>query len=117
MNIFKLFANVIKGLHTIIIAALWGSPFYVLNPYVMIGAIVFQTIILLQFRYTDDRCILTMLEYYLSGQKVNFKLSNPSSAFNKQMANLIGNNAMQNINMYIPYFVILGLCLKLTYFI
>lgn len=115
MSIAKFLANIIKFFHAIVIGALWFSPLYVLNPYILIGAIVFQTIILLQFRYTNDRCILTMLEYYLSGQKVDFKQSNPSSEFNKAIALLIGKNNMTHLNMYIPYFVILGICLKLAF--
>ena len=117
MVVLKVLSGVIKVFHAILIGALWFSPFYILNPYVLVGAIAFQTLILLQFEYLDNRCVLTMLEYYLAGKKVNFKNSNPSSSFNEYISMLFGKKHMTNLNMYIPYFVIFANCLKLAFVI
>ena len=115
MLILKILSKIVKFFHAVFIGALWLSPLYIIDPILLICAIACQTLILFQFEITDNRCIVTMLEYYLEGKHVDFSVSNPSSAFNKGITMLIGKNRMINLNLYIPYFVILGICIKLFF--
>lgn len=109
-----LLGKILKFLHGLLIAALWLSPLYMTNLYLLLGAIALQTLILIQFYFTNNRCVLTMLEEVITGEKITYYEGKSMAGFNGVLAKWIGLENMLTINRYIPYIVILANSYKVS---
>ncbi len=100
-------------LHGVLIAIIWVSPFLIASPYILISLIALQAFILAHLHFLDNQCILTIIEEYLTGEKLKYYKSRPMTAFNYALSKLFGVNGMLAINTYLPYCVIIADCIKL----
>jgi hypothetical protein len=105
---------ILKVLHGILIFALWLSPFYMTNRYWLLGTIAFQTAILAHFHLFEGKCILTMAEEWISGEKIIYYQGKSMAGFNGIIRKIFGTDTMLAINNYVPHFVIIANCYKLS---
>ena len=111
----KILGYLLRFFHAILILGLWLSPFYLTDSILLLFAIVLQAGILAQLRFMEDRCILTIIEEKLTGEKIAYHKGKSMAGFNGVLAKWIGIDGMLTINSYTPFFVIIADALKVGY--
>ena len=111
--ILKVIGLVLKFFHGILIALLWLSPLYLTNPALLLGAIAFQSAILAHQKFLNDKCILTIWEESLTGQKIKYHKGKSMAGFNGILSTWIGTEGMLRVNTFIPYSAIIANCAKI----
>jgi len=118
--ILKILGVIFQILHGILIFGLWLSPFYINNRYWLLAAIAFQSAILAHFHLFEGRCSLTIAEEWISGEQIayrQYKKIETMAGFNWLIASVLGVDGMLTFNKYVPHFVIIANCYKLSHII
>ena len=116
----KILGFILQVLHGILIFGLWLSPFYITNRYWLLAAIAFQSAILAHFHLFEGQCIITIAEEWISGDKITYRQDKNTESmktmagFNWLIASVLGVEGMLTFNNYVPHFVIIANCYKLS---
>ncbi len=104
---------IIRLLHTVIIMAVWLSPFYLTSPRWLLIAIAAQAAITAQLVIMGDRCTLTIWEEWISGERFVYHEGKSMTGFNTLLVQWVGVDGMLLINRIVPQLVILANCYKI----
>jgi hypothetical protein len=113
----KILGFILQILHGIFIFGLWFSPFYITNRYLLLWAIAIQSAILAHMHFFDKRCVVTMLEEWLTSEKIVYHEGKSMAGFNGILTRTVGVDTMLNINNLVPHGAIIANCYKLSYIV
>lgn len=106
----------VRLLHSSIVIVVIGVLFFTSNPRYMIYVIILEISILGMWQLLSNKCILTLLEERLTGERfVGMDGDSTMTWINHKLSNLIGEKTVNTINTVHPYIVSIALCMKLLY--